>query len=105
MGPGFRPGAVFLARCCRSGDAVLLEPGEHARPGVFGICSVVARPVVGVEAVLGIRIDLALADFARRFAGCLPLLDNLLRDELILAGIESEDRAFQIGGEVGWVFW
>jgi len=51
-----------------SGDPVVLEPREHPRPRVFGIISVIARAIIGIETVLGVRIDLELATLACRFA-------------------------------------
>ena len=51
-----------------SADAVVLEPTQHPRPRVFGIISVIARAIIGIETVLGVRIDLELATLACRFA-------------------------------------
>ena len=55
-----------------SGDPVLLEPGQHSGPAVLGGLGAVARPVVGVEAVRRVGIDLDLAGLAGCLAGCLP---------------------------------
>ena len=47
-------------------NAMILEPGQHFRPAVLGGFGTVARPVVGIEAVRGIGIDLEFAGLARR---------------------------------------
>src|SRR5205085_11691270 len=97
------PGRHFLPWRYRLRDAVLLEPGEHARPCVLRIGGVVARPVIGIEAVLSVGIDLALAGLAGRLARRLPLLDQFWRDAFVLAAIEGQYRAFQIDNDIGRV--
>src|SRR5256714_8026052 len=103
--PGCRRGAIFYAWRYRLRDSVLLEPGEHARPRVLRIGGVVARPVIGIEAMLSVRIDLALAGLAGRLARRLPLLDQFRRDAFVLAAIGGQYPAFQIGNDIGRVLW
>src|ERR1700723_2624124 len=71
-------------------DAVFLEPGEHHRPGVFGGIGVVARPIVGVEAMRRVRIDLELARLASRLAHIFALLDVFQRNARVLPAVEGQ---------------
>src|SRR5436190_12553881 len=80
--PVRRPGLL------RSGDAVVLEPGEHLGPAILCRFWAVGRPVVGEKGVPRIRIDPELAGLARRLAGSCHFLDLLGRDALIRAAIE-----------------
>src|SRR5947207_9327755 len=82
---------------------MLLDPGEHLGPTLLGLFGAIARPVIGVEAVRRVRIDLALAGFAGRLARRLPLLVNFRRNELIGAAVEREHRTFQIRLDIGRV--
>src|SRR6516162_7148184 len=74
----------------RSAHSVFLEPGEHSTPSVLGVVGPIGGPVIGVEAVRCVRIDLEFAGLAGRLAGGLALLDRVLRNALILAAIERE---------------
>src|SRR5437868_13148958 len=93
---------VGLPRLC---GPVILEPGEHSRPAVFRGVGAIARAVVGVEAVRGVGVDREFTGLAGRLARGLALLDQFLRDALIGAAIEGEDRAFHVGGDVERVLW
>src|SRR5205807_7930915 len=73
-----------------SADAVLLEPGEHLRPAVLGGLGAVARPVVGIEGVRRVRVDLDLAGLAGRLARRRHLLDGVARDPLIGGAVKPE---------------
>src|SRR5215469_17416740 len=73
--------------------AVFLKPGEHHRPRVLCRVGVVAWPVIGEKAVLRVGIDLALAGLAGVGARLLALVDQLLRDALVLSAVEGEHRA------------
>src|SRR3954447_11720929 len=75
-------------------DPVVFEPGEHSRPAALGGVGAIARAVVGVEAVRGVGVDRKFTGFAGRLARGLALLDQFLRDALIGAAMEGEDRAF-----------
>src|SRR5215471_9095184 len=100
--PGSPCGLATLSRIAGEGallrGTVLLEPGEHARPSVLRVRRVVARPVVCVEAVLRVRVDLALAGLAGCLARSLPPLDQFWWDALILAAIKGQHRTFQLSG-------
>ena len=82
----------------------LLEPGEHPRPGVLGRVGAVARPIVGVESVRHVGIDLKLAGLAGRLARRGHAIDAFNWDALIGAAVESEHRTFQFGGKIDRVF-
>ena len=83
-----------------SGDPVLFEPGEHLGPAVLGRFGPVTRPVIGVEAVRGIWIDLDLAGFSGRLARRRHLLDALDGDTLVGSAVKAEHRRLQLGGDV-----
>src|SRR5260370_35531434 len=87
-----------------SGEAVLFEPGEHLGPAVLGRFGPVTRPVIGVEAVRGIWIDLDLAGFSGRLARRRHLLDALDGDTLVGSAVKAEHRRLQLGGHVGREF-
>src|SRR6516225_2587419 len=76
------------ARCLR--HIVLLEPGEHSCPGILGYVGAVARPIVGVESVRRVGIDLELAGLAVRLARCGHAINAFKRDALIGAAVEPE---------------
>src|SRR2546423_15380204 len=95
--PGCRRGAIFYAWRYRLRDSVLLEPGEHARPRVLRIGGVVARPVIGIEAVQSVGIDRALAGLAGRPARRLPILDQFRQDAFDFAATEGQYLAVSIG--------
>src|ERR1700678_3131641 len=73
-----------------SRDAVGLEPGEHVFPAIGRSFGIVARPVIGIEAVLGIGIDdelileLVFGDLG------LHCRDVVLGDALVEPAIEAE---------------
>src|SRR5208283_1086158 len=77
----------------------------HPGPGVLGVLGPIGGPVIGVEAVRRVRVDLELAGLACRLTGRLPLLNRLLRNALVLAAIEGEHRAFDLAGDVDRVLW
>src|SRR5262249_34918219 len=93
----FRPGRG-------AGYVVLLKEGEHPRPGVLGCVGAVARPIVGVESVRRVGIDLELADLAVSLARCGHAINAFKRDALISAAVQPEHRAFQVGGKIDRVF-
>ena len=47
--------AIAGAAC--SGDAILLEPGQHLLPAVFRRFLAIGRPIVGVKAVRHVRVE------------------------------------------------
>ena len=62
------------------------------------------RRGAGVEAVRRVGVDGKFTGLAGRLARGPPRFDRLLRDALIRAAIESEARAFHIGGEPSGFF-
>lgn len=83
---------------------MLPEPGEQALPAVFGFLPAVARPVIGVERVRRVFVDVN----ARGLAGGVTrgdergahLLQGGERDALVLPPVETEHRAVQLAGDV-----
>src|SRR5579884_3890199 len=85
----WRQRAESFAMRLGSGHPVLFEEGEHAGPGVLCVLGAIARPIVGVEAVRRVGVDLELAVLAGRLAGRLPLVDRLLRNALVLPAVKG----------------
>src|SRR5215813_670060 len=60
--------------------AVFLEPGLQLLPRILGRLLAIARPIVGMEAMGGIRIDFEFGGLARRLQRGLHLLDLIDRN-------------------------
>src|SRR5215510_5139760 len=80
--------------------AVLLAPLLQTVPAVLRRLLVVARSIVGVEAVTRFRVhdDLRLA--AGRSYRRAHLLDSVLRNACILAAVQPEHGSFQLRGQI-----
>src|SRR5580658_2121450 len=80
----------------RSADTMFLEEAQHVLPAVGRRFGIVARAVIGIEAVIGVGID---------DEGCLDLFvlgdlgfhrrDIVLADALVEPAIEAEQRHLQ----------
>ncbi len=82
--------------------AVLLEPGEHPRPGVLGRVGAVARPIIGIKSVRRVGIDLELAGLAGRLARRGHAIDAFNRDALIGA-TEATRSSVSVATSTCWV--
>ena len=73
-----------------SGDAVLAEPVQGTVPAVLRIPRVVARAVVGIESVAGIRIDHERGAAAASRQRGLHLFHGIERDAGVLGGVQAQ---------------
>src|SRR5579875_1020234 len=76
------------------------KPREHAPPAVLGIGFAVARPVIGMETVRGIRINHDFDNLPRSFCFGGGGVDVFNLDRGVLSAVKPEQRAFQLRGHI-----
>src|SRR3569833_601740 len=78
-------------------DAELRDPVEHAALTAARAVGSIRGPIVGVEAMTGVRID---DDLRRLVDRALHPRDEIQRDAPILPAVETEYRRLQVTGDV-----
>src|SRR5437660_10614067 len=77
---------------------VLLEPADHAIPGILGRLFAIARPIIGDETVRRAGIDVEFGGLATGFERRFHLMDLVDRNAGIGFAIEAEQRLLSCGG-------
>src|ERR1700687_1905425 len=81
-------------------DLILLEPADHAIPGILGRLFAVARPIIGDETVRRAGIGMEFGGLAIGFERRFHLVDLVDRDASIGLAIEAEHRFLYFGGKL-----
>src|SRR4029077_8135558 len=81
-------------------DLVLLEPADHAIPGILGRLFAIACPIIGDETVRRTGIDMEFGGLATGFERRFHLMDLIDRNAGIRVAIEAEHRLLYFGGKL-----
>src|SRR5262245_12084934 len=84
---------------------VFLEPVRHLPPGVLGGILAVARSIIGMETVRGLRINLEVRRLASGLECRLHRLHLRHWDTLVGLAVKAEDRRLHLRRQLGRALW